>query len=175
MIVGSEVVTLSTGRQAALREFYEDHPLALIFLRHFGCIFCRERVADLREESGMNVLFVTMGRVEEAAEFRATLRSPHPFISDPEAKLYEAFGLERGTTKQMFSGEVWRRGAQAAMKGHTVGRPIGDPWRMPGEFVLDTTGRVVWEHRPRHAGENASPEALKKALENASRLSPEHA
>lgn len=169
MHVGSVVVTLSTGRQQALSDLYQERPLALIFLRHFGCIFCREQVANLREHEDWNLAFVTMGSPEEAAEFRAMMKSPHIFISDPMARLYEEFGLERGSVRQMFSGQVWKRGFQAASKGHAVGRPVGDPWRMPGEFVVNTQGRVVWERRPRHAGDNASIEDLKKALADATR------
>jgi hypothetical protein len=170
MHVGSAVVTLSTGRQAPLSDLYREKPLGLVFLRHFGCIFCREQVSALRTREDLNIAFVSMGRPEETAEFRAMLKSPHPFVCDPEAKLYEEFGLERGSVRQMFGAQVWKRGFQAASKGHSVGRPVGDPWRMPGEFVINTKGRIVWEHRPRHAGDNSPVSALEQALKQATEV-----
>lgn len=169
MQVKPTIVTLSTGEQKALADLYAEKPLALVFLRHFGCIFCREQVAELRAHPDWNVAFVTMGDVVGAADFKVLMKSPHTFLCDPDAKLYEEFGLERGSVKQMFSGEVWARGFQAARKGHTVGRPVGDPWRMPGEFVIDTSGTVVWEHRPRHAGESATTSQIEAALKKAAK------
>lgn len=165
----AEIVRKSTGEEISLRSLYEERPLALVFLRHFGCIFCREQVADLRDHPDRNIAFVCMAGPDEAEDFRRLMKSPHVFLCDPEAKLYEDFELERGSVKQMFGGEVWRRGFGAGLKGHAVGRPVGDPWRMPGEFILGTDGSVVWEHRPRHAGDHSPADVLIGALEKAAK------
>ncbi len=94
------------------------------------------------------------------------MRSPHRFVCDPEARLYEQFGLARGTTKQMFSGRVFAAGVVATLEGHRVGRPIGDPWRMPGVFVLaPEDGEVVWAHRSRDASDNPPVSEIGRALQ----------
>ena len=52
---------------ASLLELVEASPVLLIFLRHFGCSFCRQAisdVADLREElarRGVRPVFVHLG------------------------------------------------------------------------------------------------------------------
>lgn len=157
-------VTLSTGEVVPLSRLYAEKPLVLVFLRHFGCTFCREHVAELRVLSQHNVVFVGMGTVEQTREFKERMRSPHLFIADPERKLYQAFGLGKGSGKQMFNPRVFARGFGATLRGHWVGLPIGDPWQMPGVFLIDTRGEVVWEYRSVDASDNPSPETIARAL-----------
>lgn len=168
MVKLSGILTLSSGDQCDASDFYSQQPVAVIFLRHFGCIFCREQVTDLSSHPGWNILYVCQAQPEEAAEFKAMMKSPHPFACDPEANMYEEFGLERGGLKQLFSAPVINRGIQAAVKGMRPGRTIGDPWRMPGEFIFNTQGELAWENRPRHAGDHSSAEVLGRALKAAS-------
>ncbi|MEZ5059893.1 MAG: AhpC/TSA family protein, partial [Saprospiraceae bacterium] len=55
-----------TNEGANLLEVSSQKPVMLIFLRHFGCTFCRESLADLAEqragieETGMQIIFVHM-------------------------------------------------------------------------------------------------------------------
>lgn len=140
-------ISLDDGSQVLLSSLYADDKLVLIFLRHFGCTFCREQVAQLRLQSKLNVVFVGMGTVEETSEFKRKMRSPHAFIADPNREVYRAFGLGTGTGKQVFNLKVFARGFGATLRGHFVGAPIGDPWQMPGVFLIDSTGEIVWEYR----------------------------
>lgn len=57
-------------------------------------------------------------------------------ISDPPARLYKAFGLERGRLMQIAGPAVWLRGASALAKGHMVGAFVGDTLQMPGVFLV---------------------------------------
>lgn len=56
----------------------------LVFLRHFGCVFCREMVADVRnaatqEANYPNVVFFYQGTVEQGQDFLPTSgRKPAP-------------------------------------------------------------------------------------------------
>lgn len=54
----------------------------------------------------------------------------------------------------MFGSEVWACGARATLKGHTIGKPVGDPWMMPGLFLVTDTGRILWQHDYSHAGDH---------------------
>ncbi len=100
--------------------------------------------------------------VPEAQQFRAELKLSQPLICDPQAKLYDHFGLKRAKLGQVLNPSVFQRGMQAAKAGHKVGtKPIGDPWRLAGTFVIDRQGRVAWSHRSRHAADNASLESIR--------------
>ncbi len=157
-------VTLDDGSEIQLNELYASERLVLVFLRHFGCTFCREQVAQLRLQSKLNVVFVGMGNVEQTSDFKAKMRSPHRFIADPDRRVYEAFGLGLGTGKQIFNAKVFARGFGATLRGHFVGAPIGDPWQMPGVFLIETTGEVSWEYRSVTIADNVDAPALLQAV-----------
>jgi peroxiredoxin len=133
--------TSQTGQTlAALAE----RPLFLVFLRHFGCTFCREAVADLSEKrqaieaKGAPLAFVHLGTEEKAQWFF----KPYglldvPRLSDPEGHLYQAFGLLRAELRQYLNSESILRMLNAWFRGHFVGFPAGDIERMPGAFLIN--------------------------------------
>ncbi len=133
--------TSQTGQTlAALAE----RPLFLVFLRHFGCTFCREAVADLSEKrqaieaKGAPLAFVHLGTEEKAQWFF----KPYglldvPRLSDPEGHLYQAFGLLRAELRQYLNSESILRMLNAWFCGHFVGFPAGDIERMPGAFLIN--------------------------------------
>jgi peroxiredoxin len=127
-----------------LAELSANRPLLLIFLRHLGCTFCREALADAREQrkavaaTGTQLAFVHMGDEQQGTElFSRYGLSDVPRVSDPEAKLYKAFRLKRGRLRQVMGPRVWVRGFESFIKnGHPVGFPIGDTLQMPGVFLI---------------------------------------
>lgn len=130
----------------------------LVFLRHFGCIFCRETLGDIRaaaeaDPSYPDVLFFFQG---SATEGRAFLRRYWPdarAVADPELELYDAFGVRRASLLEGLGPSVLRARGRAAAKGHENGPRSGDIWRMPGVFAVDEQ-RVIWAHSPSHAADH---------------------
>ena len=163
---------LSDGERTTLRVLAAEGPVALVFLRHLGCIFCREQVATLRDALPTeNVVFVTMAEPKLAARFRAWMRSPHPFLCDPERRLYTAFGLQCADRRTLFGQRVVLRGVGALLKGYRQGRIVGDPWQLGGTFVIDADGCVTASFPAADAGDHPSPEALRNALAAGARAS----
>lgn len=158
------MVQLHTGETVPLKDLYREKRLVLVFLRHCACVFAKEQVANLRFHPNLNIAFVTMAGPEDTAAFRERLKSPHPFICDPERKLYAAFGLGRGEGKQIFNLKTFARGFGAMLRGHWVGKPVGDPWQMPGVFAIEPDGTVSWEYRSVHAADNVGSKALEEHL-----------
>jgi hypothetical protein len=68
------------------------------------------------------------------------LEDVHRF-ADPEARLYQAFGLVRADWRQYFNLESIGRMLGAWLNGHRAGLPAGDVERMPGVFLL-TNGEI---------------------------------
>jgi hypothetical protein len=141
----------------SLRDQLADRVTLLVFLRHFGCAFCRETVADLRETARAPaypaVLFFYQGTPTEG---RAFLRRDWPdvrAVADPELAFYEAFGVDRGSLLQMFGPGVFAAGLRARRRGFENGERTGDIYRMPGAFLVRGE-RVLWQHRYRHAGDH---------------------
>jgi hypothetical protein len=106
------------------------------------------------------IMFFYQGSVEEGEVFFRKLWPEARAVSDPEREFYNVFGIQRGGMKEMFGPEVWACGARAAQKGHFIGKPVGDPWVMPGLFLAHGE-RILWQHEFRHAGDH--PDFLKIA------------
>ena len=106
--------TTTTG--VPLAAIADERPSLFVFLRHFGCTFCREAVSDLVRmrpaiEERARLVVVHMGSPSEGTTFLTERGLPGvDHVSDPKARLYEAFGLERGTASQLFGPAVWRQG-----------------------------------------------------------------
>ncbi len=133
-----------------LLEASRRQPQFLVFLRHFGCTFCREALSDLStindrlREVGTRLVLVHMSSEHEACDMFDSYGLPEvTAISDPDRVLYRAFALRRGTPAQLLGWSVWKRGWHAGVKeGHGIGWLRGDASQMPGAFVV-ASGRVV--------------------------------
>lgn len=143
-----EQMVTNTGK--TVLELSCEQPIMLVFLRHFGCIFCREALSDISksrtaiEESGVKVVFVHMAEDEIADRYfeRYNLDGA-VHISDPLCRFYAAFGLVKGNFTQLFGLKSWIRGFQAGvLDGHGVGAQLGDGFQMPGIFII-YEGKVI--------------------------------
>ena len=146
---------LAPGR---LRHQLGEGPTLLVFLRHFGCIFCRETLADLREatESDPGFPDVLLFFQGSPIEGKAFLRRHWPAaraVSDADSFFYDAFGVTRGGLVEMFRPAVWTAKARAEARGHSNGPRQGDIWRMPGAFLV-REDCVLWAHEYRHAADH---------------------
>ncbi len=150
----------STESGERLVDLVQASPVLLVFLRHSGCTFCREAVADiakLREEiesNGTRIVLVHMGDragIEQLVKKRTL--SDVDRICDSNQELYRTFGLKKGSWRQLFGPKVWARSVIAAiLRGHGLGRPSADASQMPGVFFVDR-GLVVSAYRHRSAAD----------------------
>lgn len=100
------------------------------------------------------VLFVSTASPSQVESFFRQAWPEARAVSDERATLYQVFGLPRGSWSQMFSPRTFLRGAQATLKGHTVGRPQGDPWQLAGVFLVDPQGRALTSFRAQDAADH---------------------
>ena len=140
-------------------------PVLLVFLRHLGCTFCREALADLSarrrdiEKLGAEIVLVHMAEPRQWLPLitQYGLRDVLA-ISDPQKELYRAFELRRGTFGQLFGLRVWLRGLVGLFAGHGLNIPRQDAWQMPGVFLLkDGEVKAAYRHarvsdRPHYIG-----------------------
>lgn len=135
---------MMTNRGVSLRQVSRQQPVMLVFLRHFGCTFCREALADISdlrediERMGLKIVFVHMTDPDTALSFfeRYGLTGAE-HISDPMCEYYAAFGLVKGSFRQLFGLRSWIRGFQSiVIEGNGFGAEIGDASQMPGIFII---------------------------------------
>jgi hypothetical protein len=98
-------------------------------------------------------LFVYQGGVTEGVAFFGRYWPEARAVADAHRRLYAAFGIGPGGAREMFGPGVWLAGARAVLKGNVVGMPVGNPWTMPGLFLVKGDA-ILWRHRFRHAGDH---------------------
>ncbi|HEX5625746.1 MAG TPA: SelL-related redox protein [Saprospiraceae bacterium] len=129
----------------------------LVFLRHFGCTFCREALEELStlkptlEDQKVELILVHMSTEDIAEKYfnRYNLNSVLR-VADPECQYYRKFGLLKGTFNQLFGFRSWFRGIEAGLiKGHGYGKQLGDGFQMPGVFKI-SNGKIMSEFRHKY-------------------------
>lgn len=132
---------LSTGQRLDDRANVQAQ--LVVFLRHAGCTFCRESLADIAEQRsaiesrGCGIVLVHMGDNErDAALFEKHDLADIPRLADPDCRLYRQFGLDMGGFAELLGPTVWLRGFMTALvRGHGVGRLRGNGFQMPGVYL----------------------------------------
>jgi peroxiredoxin len=140
-----------------LLELVDERPVLLVFLRHFGCAFCRQAIDDvskIRSEltaRGVQVAFVHLGSPERAKPyFDYYGLADVERVSNPDGSLYRepAFALARVSLLQLIQPAVWIGWFRGALFKYGVGLKKEDIQQMPGVFFLrDRAIANVFRHR----------------------------
>lgn len=160
-----------TNEGLCLADLTDESPILLVFLRHLGCAFCREALADIASRQGflkernIRPVLVHMGKEENAAEvFQKFGLGKVLRISDPTQDLYGAFGLGRMRLWQLLSPIVlWRMFMAAVVHRHGAGFPVGDPMQMPGVFLLHR-GKILIDFRHKTIADRPDYNSMAKGV-----------
>lgn len=146
-----------TSQNITLDQLSKDHNVLLVFVRHFGCTFCRETVSEIAKiddaikGKNLTLVFVHMSDPAYGDEFFSKYyEHPVHHISDPARLLYKSLNLKRGTLYQLFGPMTWIRGVIALCKGHGGPSLEGDTLQLGGVFVL-SHGQIVFEQKANSA------------------------
>lgn len=101
----------------------------------------------------MRTVFFYQGTPADGPTYFEALDPTATAIADLDKGFYRAFGVLRGGLREMFGLASWKRGVSAFLRGHRIGRKIGDPWTLP-TFVAVDCGVVTWRFDGRHAGDH---------------------
>jgi hypothetical protein len=159
--VPRDLVTLlgetRTESGKTLLELVDERPVLLVFLRHFGCAFCRQAIDDVSKIRAeltarrVQVVFVHLGSPERAQPyFDYYGLSDVERVSNPDGSLYRdpAFTLARVSVFQLFRPAVWIGWLKGAVFKYRIGLLKEDIQQMPGVFFLrDRAIANVYRHR----------------------------
>ncbi|MDZ7877331.1 MAG: peroxiredoxin-like family protein [Saprospiraceae bacterium] len=145
LIIDQDILSMMKAQDNSdVLSLSNQQPTMLVFLRHFGCQFCREAMDDLSKlypklvKKNTGLILVHMSENDVAEEyFRKFNLSGVRHISDPDCRFYTAFGLVKGSFTQLFGLQSWIRGFTVQAKyGTEIGKHLGDSFQMPGAFVV---------------------------------------
>lgn len=155
----------SVSLQTALASVRDDHgrtlldrtrhgPTLVMLLRHTGCTFCRQAIADLARwqddprNGKMPVALIVPSDSTQSLQAlceRYGVKGATCF-ADPDRLLFRALELRRGTFLQLLGPRVWLNGFLATLQGHGIGKLEGDGFQLGGAFVLHH-GKVLRAYR----------------------------
>lgn len=136
-------------------------PVMVVFLRHFGCTFCRETTRAISkkrsqiEGKGTRIVLVHMSSEEDAKLFLNNYQIEDiDTLRDPECNLYHLFGLEKGSFSQLMGIRVILRTIESGIfRRNGLGALQGDSFQMPGIFLLNK-GKVIKGYRHSYASDS---------------------
>ena len=148
--------SIRTESGASLLALAEASPVLLVFLRHFGCSFCRQAISDVAElrpeldKRGVRPVFVHLGTPERAKPFFDYYGiGDVERVSDPGAAVYQnpVFAISRiHPVLTLFQPAVWIGWLKGAIFKHGIGAIKEDGKQMQAIFFLKGP-KIVREFR----------------------------
>ena len=152
-VVAALLKQMVTQNGQTVYELSVGSELMLVFLRHFGCFFCREALDEISKlqatlvNRGVKVAFVHMSENSIANQyFEKYDFQDANHVSDKECYYYNMFKLGKASLKQLFSLQSFIRGFDSViLKGGGGGlatAATGDEYQMPGIFII-REGKII--------------------------------
>lgn len=167
-----------TDYQALLSRSHSEKVL-LVFLRHFGCVFCQEALINLASDykkirrNGITPVIVSMGSQDKIEDFfRSNGIENIVQINDDEQVLYSFFEVKRGSLLETFSPAIAFE-AREVLKRLNLGinKLAGDGFQLSACFLLEN-GVVLKEHRNHNVSNRYSYADF--VLDDKDAVSPHH-
>lgn len=158
------------GRPIRLGAIWADGPTALLFIRHFGCPYCQIALRELATEQaafeadGGRVVAVAIGQPEHIERFGRPVAPGATLYVGRGTQAHRRFGLRRALPWQLVNPATVTRGFALAAAGILPRVPTGDPFLLPGTFVVDRAGRVAYARYAADVSDNPDWGALRAAL-----------
>ena len=115
-------------------------------------------------KAGARVVLVGMGTPSESAKFAEKFIVPFPIVADPQKKLYRRFELKQMSTLGFFSPSLALKGVTAIVGGHSLGMPQGDVRQLPGVFIINSAGEIVYSHFSSNPADHPDAKTIIAAL-----------
>jgi peroxiredoxin len=158
------------GRDVRLGQLWAENTAVLVFVRHFGCLFCRQQVAELSDERerirslGAELAVIGHGTVEETRAFRDEHHLACPLFTDPGRQAYRALAMRHGR-RTLMSPRVVVHTITALWQGFRQTFVAGDPLQQGGVIVIAPGGVERFRYISREAGDHPPVSRILAALQ----------
>jgi peroxiredoxin len=130
-----------------LKSFIQTQKTTLIFSRYFGCPICQLDLNELLQRQGeittkgAKIVYITQSSVQIANEIIHSKDIKFPVIQSSRSELYAQYGLGLLSLSSITQIPVKLKKAKDAGIEH--GPKEGWEQQSPGQFLLDTTGKII--------------------------------
>jgi peroxiredoxin len=159
------------GSPVRFRDLWRDGPAVIVWLRQFGCPFCRAYSVQLNRASshfaaaGARLTLVGQGTPGDAARFRERMGIDLQVLADRDRVTYLWAGTKIATLDELIGPIVVGRALLAMARERVViGHNTADEAQLGGSIVVSPGGTVAFTHISRDASDMASPNTLLAAV-----------
>ena len=156
----------ATGTKHRLGDLWGDKPVVLVFLRHFGCLHCREHAVQLRDRyddikgAGGDIIAIGTGDKMYAEAFARDEKIPFMVLVDDDAVAAHAASIKTLNWYQLLHPRTWKATWQASRNGHHVHKPGMRVKQIGATFVIGAGDRVRYEHMDTDSTDHADIDQL---------------
>jgi len=150
-----------------LRDLWRNGPAVIVWLRQFGCPFCRAYAVELNRArhrfttAGARLVLIGQGTPEDASRFGKRFRIELPILTDVDRVTYLWAGAKIATLDELIGPVVVARGLlRMARLRVLIGHNTADEAQLGGSIVVTGDGRVVFAHISDDASDVAPPADL---------------
>jgi peroxiredoxin len=157
------------GANVRLGDLWKDRPAVVVWLRHFGCLFCKEQTAEFRarsdeiEQRHARVVFVGNGSTRYAGGFRDEFCPECTVLTDPKLGSYKLIGA-RGGLMNTLGPQAWGAGIRAFRRGARQHTTKGHPFQQGGVLVVGPGNKVVYSYISKAAGDHPAVDEVLAAI-----------
>lgn len=167
----------TTGGRSSLSSLWKERPVVLLFLRRLGCSICRAYAKEMdacREEFekiGVSVVALSFERYAEGSDTDYSFEKGNFWTGDIysiDKEVYSELFVRKGLFDGFYGLMDINKAVRNKVRAQGVsGNLKGDGFQLGGQFVVNTTGEVVFEHRQKSYGDNAELDELLEAAKRA--------
>ncbi len=157
----------SDGTPHRLGDLWHDQPVIVVFLRHFGCIHCREHAVSLRDRyddlrrQGVDLVAIGTGDERYAGHFVKEEQIPFLVLVDDDAKAARAASVKVASWYRLLHPTTWAATVAAWKSGHRIHQPGKRVTQLGATFVLGPGNDVRYSHVDADSTDHASiPDVL---------------
>jgi peroxiredoxin len=159
----------ANGARVELGSLWRERTAVLVFVRHFGCIHCREHVVQLHRSiaaihaAGAEMIVIGSGSPSFIEGFREHTHYDGPLYTDPSLDVFKEAELKRSVARTLDPRSLGKA-FKAIAGGQRQGRTQGDQWQQGGVLVVAPDGAVKYHHASERPGDNASAASILSAI-----------
>jgi peroxiredoxin len=162
------VLNDSEGHPVRLGDLWSERPAVLVFVRHYGCVFCRQMAVEVHkkrnkfEKADVELAVIGHGTPAHARDFIELQNVDLRVLVDPDREVYKLAGAKVGTLGEVIGPkQIWRgfkatvgsRLKQGSIAVHQ-GKIIGHAAQLGGVLVIAPDGSVRYAHLSEESGDN---------------------
>jgi len=155
------------GNPHRLGDLWRDQPVVVVFLRHFGCLHCREHAAELRDRyddlkrQGIELVAIGTGDARYAGAFVRDEHIPYLVLVDDDGAAADAASVGVASWYRLLHPSTWPATIATWKRGYRIHQPGQRVTQLGATFVVGPGEQVRYRHVDADSTDHASvPDVL---------------